>query len=283
MRAVTRPITSAAYHKVLGEAVACRLRRANRPAGLLFSGGFDSGAIAAFAGPIVTAQGRKLVTAASVMPEDDRGSIRHARRWTEICRREMPHLDMRYITREDRDILTGLEKSFLATDGRLDADHHVHDALYEAVATAGVRVVMDGHGGDYTVNVRGFPWLVDLLGKGQWRKLVAEFRAFRRHSGTPFWQAVRGELLWPLLPHWLSDLRMRVRHRLALFGPTMPYTEEYLENLQPERAAAAAAQRGADAPVAARIARGANRKQDRWPCPPPCTAWISPGRFTTSG
>ncbi len=104
------------YREVLGEAVACRLRRTIAPAGLLMGGGFNSGAICALAGPVVNAQGRKLIAVSSVMPEDYRGSIHHARQWVEICRRHMPHLDVRYITREGLDIFTGMEQGFLAAD-----------------------------------------------------------------------------------------------------------------------------------------------------------------------
>ena len=50
----------AAYRKVLGEAVACRVRRLVAPAGLFMSGGFDTGAICALAGPVLSERGGKL-------------------------------------------------------------------------------------------------------------------------------------------------------------------------------------------------------------------------------
>ena len=40
-----------AYRRVLGEAVDCRLRRTIRLPGIVFSGGYDSAAIAGLAGP----------------------------------------------------------------------------------------------------------------------------------------------------------------------------------------------------------------------------------------
>src|SRR4029077_12445787 len=73
-----------AYRGVLGEAVACRIRRNLRPSGLSFSGGYDSAAIAGLAGPVLAESGRKLIAAASVMPADYRGTIRHARPWVEL-------------------------------------------------------------------------------------------------------------------------------------------------------------------------------------------------------
>ena len=91
----------------------------------------------------------------------------------------MPHLDVRYVTRE------GLESSpawngFLTNDNRhspnLRSRGHV-----PAVAAAGARVLMDGHGGDYTVNPRGQNALARMLCKGQLRRFLSEFGAMRRH------------------------------------------------------------------------------------------------------
>ena len=74
----------------------------------------------------MTAQGRKFIAVSSVMPEDYRGTIHHVRKWVEMCRRHMPHLDVRYVTH----------------------------AIFAEIAGAGARIVMDGHGGDYTVGRR---------------------------------------------------------------------------------------------------------------------------------
>jgi len=138
----------AAYRRVLGEAVACRLRRVARPPGLIFSGGYDSAAIAGLAGPALA--GRKLIAAASVMPADYRGSIRHARPWVEMCARDMPYLDVHYVSREGKSILTGLEAAFLQNGGPLGNYHFVMNELLATLAQAGARLIMDGHGGDYT-------------------------------------------------------------------------------------------------------------------------------------
>ena len=95
-----------AYRRVLEEAVACRVRRATRPCSLLLSGGFDSTAIAALAAPALA--GRKLVTVSSVLANADDASPTAARRWVELCRSDMPHLDVRYVTRLDRGIFSTL-------------------------------------------------------------------------------------------------------------------------------------------------------------------------------
>jgi asparagine synthase (glutamine-hydrolysing) len=106
-----------AYRAILGEAVACRLRRLTHPPGLSFSGGYDSAAIAGLAAPIMASLDRKLVAVASTMPADYTGTIRHARRWVEMCARDMPHLDVHHVTREGCDPLKAFER---AGPGNLD-------------------------------------------------------------------------------------------------------------------------------------------------------------------
>jgi len=218
-----------AYRTVLGEAVACRLRRTIAPAAVLMGGGFDSTAICALAGPAVRAQGRKLITVSSVMPEDYRGSIRHARRWVEICRRQMPHLDVRYVTREGLDILTGMEAAFLGGDNRHSPNRYVTEALLRTIADAGARTVIDGFGGDYTVNPRGQFALIRLLRTWQFRRFIAEFLAMRRHSRQSIKQTLVRNVLWPLMPVSWTRALSRYRNGLPLSGPTMPILPHVLE------------------------------------------------------
>lgn len=210
-----------AYRRVLGEAVACRLRRATAPAGLFMGGGFDSSAICALAGPVVTAQGRKLIAASSVMPEDYRGTIRHARKWVEMCRRDMPWLDVRYVTREGLDIFTNMERGFLATDGSHSTYRYVNDALYAAVASAGARIVMDGHGGDYTLNPRGRAYLWQWLRGGHVRRFAREWRARRRFLHVSHLALFKSAILPYLLPDFFAR-RRRVSNGLPARGPTIP-------------------------------------------------------------
>jgi asparagine synthase (glutamine-hydrolysing) len=217
------------YRKVLTEAVACRLRRATTPAGLFMGGGFDSSAICALAGPVVTAQRRKFIAVSSVMPEDYRGTIHHARRWVEMCRRTMPHLDVRYATREGLDIFTFMEQGFLTGDNRHSPNRYVTHAMFAEIAAAGARIVMDGHGGDYTINPRGQNMLVRFLRKGQFRRFGSEFNAMRQHLHQSVKQTFVRNVLLQLVP--ASWMRVWSNHSngLALFGPTLPLSQQVIE------------------------------------------------------
>jgi asparagine synthase (glutamine-hydrolysing) len=218
----------ATYRKVLTEAVACRLRRATAPAGLFMGGGFDSSAICALAGPVVTAQGRKFIAVSSVMPQDYRGSIKHARRWVDMCRRHMPHLDVRYVTREGLDIFTFMEQGFLTGDNRHSPNRYVTHAMFAEIASSGARIVMDGHGGDYTVNPRGANALVRMLRNGQFRRFGSEFSATRRHLGQSAKQAFVRNVLLQLVPSSWMQVWGRHRNGLALFGPTLPLSRQVI-------------------------------------------------------
>jgi asparagine synthase (glutamine-hydrolysing) len=210
-----------AYRRVLSDAVGCRVRRTTAPAGLFLSGGFDSAAVAALAGQALAEPGQQLVAAASVMPEDYRGDIRHARKWVELCRRDMPHLDVRYVTREGLDVFTDLEKGFLARDWAASPNGYVSDALLRTLAGAGVRVAMDGHGGDYTLNPRSAGHLLYLLRSGRLRRFASEWGARRRFLGLSHWGLVKMELVHPAFPI-LSVRWRRLRNGLRPLGPTGP-------------------------------------------------------------
>ena len=208
-----------AYRRVLGEAVACRLRRLTCVPGLIFSGGYDSAAIAGLAGPALS--GRKLIAASSVMPADYRGSIRHARRWVEMCARDMPWLDLHYVTREGKSILTGLEAAFLDNGGPAGNYYFVMQELLATLAQSGARLIMDGHGGDYTLHPRGQAALARFFATFRFRRFVAELRAHCRVTGVSYWTALKRDVAWLLLPRKLTALWTRLRQ-----GRTPPWGDQ---------------------------------------------------------
>ena len=217
-----------AYREVLAEAVACRLRRATTPAGVLFSGGFDTTSIAALAGPVLTPKGRKLVAASSVMPEDYRGTIHCPRAWIEVSRKHMPHLDVHYVTREGLDIFTDLEKAFYSADNFHSPGRYANDALYRAIASTGARVAMDGHGGDYTVNPTAQRWFINRLARGQFRLFAREYRARRRFLRVSRTLMFRTAILQHLIPG-LRALVLRRRGGLPAFADATPINKAFIE------------------------------------------------------
>jgi len=217
-----------AYRRVLGEAVACRLRRATRPAGLLMSGGLDSSAISGLAGPVVTAQGRKLIAVSSVMPEGHKRVTDDAREWVEASRRVMPHLDVRYVTSEGLDIFAGMEASYLATGDGHGINHYLNHAMYAVIAKGGARIAMDGYGGDYTLNPQGQKFFVWLLSTGRWGLFIKEWGARRRFLETSHWGLFKYAVLrHAAAPAWRLWSGLRIG--LSPSEPRGPLTRSFMK------------------------------------------------------
>lgn len=190
----------ATYRSVIEEAIACRVRRLIAPPGLLFSGGFDSGTIAAVAGPIAASSGRKVVAAASLAADGVQIHVRDARDAVAAFS-ERTDLDIVVYHRGAESIFDALEANFAATDNAAGAD--VRHELFALLAARGVRLAMDGHGGDYTVNSRA-PWMLGrMLRRGELVRFVRECRARRRATGRTLWPILRHDIAPALLPLWL--------------------------------------------------------------------------------
>jgi asparagine synthase (glutamine-hydrolysing) len=221
------------YREVLEEAVACRMRRLTGPAALMMSGGFDTAAIAGLAGPTVTAQGRKLITLSWLGSTAIAGEHGDMRPWLEACRRAMPHLDMREVWPKGESPFAAIENRFSIADAPAHIHHKTFFYLAAEAAAAGAHLIMDGFGGDYTLNPRGHGVLARHLRRGQLRRFLAEVRPHMRQTGQSAWQTLKGEILVPLLPHslirWQRQLRGIARFswkRDGMRGLGTPYLRE---------------------------------------------------------
>lgn len=201
------------YRSILTEAVACRLRRLTAPAALMNSAGFDTAAIAGLAGPVVTAQGRKLVSLSWLGADPDQAPRGDIRPWLQACRRVMPHLDVCELTGEIASPLLELEQAFLVQDGPAGGTRRSSRYLFAAAQSAGARLIMDGYGGDYTLNHRGQGALARLLRRGQLRRLFGELRPHLRATGQSPSRILSNEILLHLLPYRLIDWQRYVRQK----------------------------------------------------------------------
>ena len=245
-----------AYRRVLGEAVACRVRRLNRPASLMLAGGFDSSAIAGLAGAALEHTGHKLICVSSVMPKDAPPTPRDARQWVEACQRHMPHLDVHCITEPDLGLLDKLEAGFLAMDNSNSENRFVTDPVIRAAAQAGARVMMDGNGGDYTLNPRDKGWFLDQLRARRFGLFLREWRARRRVLKVGHFTLFRGALLLHAAP-WLVRRWRRWRNGLDAMGASMPISPEIRAAAEPERLSFAMGR-----PQREKMMRALRRQQD---------------------
>ena len=230
------------YRGILAEAVACRLRRLTAPAALLMSAGFDTAAIAGLAGPVVAAQKRKLISLSWLGEEIARTTRGDIRPWLEACQRDMPHLDVRELSRKSEDPFAGIDRVFLNTDGPGAGARKTSAYLFAEAAAAGARLIMDGYGGDYTLNPRGHGALARHLRRGRFRRLFAELRPHLRKTGQTPWRMLKHDIILMLLPRTVIDWQRRVRQKglYALFTSALRDIEgPYLARLRKRNAAEA--------------------------------------------
>ncbi len=224
------------YRKILEEAVVCRVRRLVDWPGLSLSGGFDSGSIAALAGPALPANG-KLATVTLAMPERAEGWPHDPRPWVEICKRDMPHLDVHYIDFRDQNPLDGLEGYFAANAGLpVTTMAYIDAEPYHVLRSAGARLVMDGHGGNYTLNDRGQMALANFAAQGRISTLLREMRAHRRVTGEPWRSIVLRHTLFPLLARPVRGFLLAARRGFRGGGRLMVLQKSFSARMVGEHA-----------------------------------------------
>lgn len=203
-----------AYRTVVSEAIACRVRRLEKPPCLMFSGGFDSGTIAAIAAPIMAARGQAVVAVTSVLNEGEQDPRGDSRKLAEaFAGRE--GLALHPVARGTDSVFTGLEESF-AHSGECYPLDYVRAAGYALGRREGARLAIDGHGGDYTVNMLDAGMLGRILRRGHVRRFLRELRARRAFTGRSLTVILYGDVLRPLVPQRL------MRAIFDISGPGLP-------------------------------------------------------------
>jgi asparagine synthase (glutamine-hydrolysing) len=142
----------------------------------------------------------------------------------------MPHLDVREISRDGESPFAEIERTFLNTDGPGSGSRKIVPYLYAAAVGAGARLIMDGYGGDYTLNPRGLGALARHLRRGQFRRLCAELRPHLRATGQSPWQMLKYEIILMQLPQsvirWQRNVRRKGNSAWARREIQGPYLKE---------------------------------------------------------
>lgn len=187
-----------AYRSIVTEAIACRVRRLEKPPCLMFSGGFDSGTIAAVAAPIMAERGQAVVAVTSVLNEGEHSAQGDSRTLAEAFAGRKG-LALHAVARGNDSFFTGLEEGF-ARSGECQPFDYVRAAAYALGRREGTRLAMDGHGGDYTVNMLDAGMLGRILRRGQLRRFLRELRARRAFTRRSLAAILYGDVLRPLVP-----------------------------------------------------------------------------------
>lgn len=216
-----------AAREQLERAVACRLR-ALAPVASAMSGGLDSSAIAITAARLLAP--KRLLTVTSVPPEDldlppqRPGWHNDERPYVQAIAALYPNIDLVLADSRTPHWLEIDPTPFFDAGGLPASNPNNIGWLapgYQRVSEAGGSVLLDGVGGNSVWSWDGRRSLADLFRRGQWLRLARELYLCGRRDEAigRNWQAlVRGEILSPLLPPTLKQLRRRLRTGAELWS-----------------------------------------------------------------
>jgi len=197
------------FRDVFAEAVQCRLRSAF-PVGSTLSGGMDSSSITCMARDLLFREGkaRKLKTFSATFDHLPKVNERRYQDAVIAAGGIEPHM-------VPMDELGPLETYM---DGQrhmeypyLGSTYYLHWGMHQQMRKEGVRVFLDGHGGDDVV-CHGIPFLKELARTLKLVRLWAECRAFARVQGAPFFRILWTFGLRPNTPSFLLSLWHLVRY-----------------------------------------------------------------------
>jgi asparagine synthase (glutamine-hydrolysing) len=202
------------FRELFTDAVRCRLR-AGSPVAAALSGGLDSSSVVCVARAVQTAAGTgPLATYTArfpTLPRCDEGVYVAA---VEAGGGLAP----RHLRGDTLDPLGDLESGPLREEEALQAGgYYMHWALYRAAEADGMRVFLEGTGGDLVVS-HGTGYLHDLARQGRWLELGREARRLSRSFERPAWRVLRATAT-AVAPPALRRGWRRVRRRGFLEPP----------------------------------------------------------------
>jgi asparagine synthase (glutamine-hydrolysing) len=214
-----------AFRATFTEAVRTRIPDRG-PVAALLSGGLDSSSVVAVALDQLRASGRlPLHTLSAVFDTfaaaDERPYIDAVHRLGGM----VPH----FVRPEQLGPLDDWEGA--AWRGAEPEPHQqvaIAHALYSAAAESGLRCLLDGLGGDFVVSF-GAERLMELALTGRWLSLRREAKALGQADFVSP-AALRGYLLSPLVPEWVTVLRLRRGERkmgMPAWSRNMPLNPQF--------------------------------------------------------
>jgi asparagine synthase (glutamine-hydrolysing) len=204
-----------AFQEVFFKAVKGRLRSAF-PIGSLLSGGLDSSSIVGAASRILAGDNRNLVTLSSVPMRSAQGYVIDERAFIDLFR-NTANLEMHLVPAEGRGPFDDLEN--LVRTGSLFSysyQHFLYTAMVREARENGVRVILDGHGGELSASSVPKSYMAELLLAARWKTLIRELRHFEPVQRIR-WSPIKSQVLRPLVPYPLLKLLNRHRRIGQLF------------------------------------------------------------------
>lgn len=190
--------------------------RASEPVASLLSGGLDSSSVVAVAARLLQGRAATLTTLSSVamnpepsgLPETSGvGRVRDEGAYIgEFA--DWPNIRQRPIAPVGAGPLDDIERLVHAFESpTISTRHYLYAAFSKSVRELGIRVILDGCGGELGPTYRADGLYSEWLLRGDWRRLWRELQLGAQRRGTSPWTFLRAQLLRPLVPAPLLRLR----------------------------------------------------------------------------
>jgi asparagine synthase (glutamine-hydrolysing) len=214
-----------AFTERFDRVVADQLRSLS-PVGLLMSSGLDSTSVAATAAPLLARRGERLAafTGAPRHGFTEPGAPNRLADEAELAgtvAARYRNIDLSVLRTEGTFFLDGLDRFFDAAEMPYEgtASRVWYEAIMSEAARRGVRVLLTGKCGNWTVSWKGGCLIRSLVGTGRWAAAWRETRAIAPdRRALPVARALATAGLLPLLP-W--QVRLAIARRRGIGDPLL--------------------------------------------------------------
>ncbi len=214
-----------AFHTLFDRVIGDQMRSIT-PVGVMMSGGLDSTSVAAIAAERLSARGARLAAFTETPQPDVRRPVlgrRYADEtpYTMTMARRYSNLDLNLVRTDERFFLDDMERFLSAAEVpfRNAFNRTWWEAIQEQAAAQGIRVLLTGLNGNFTISWAGDGVLPTLIERGKWTRAFKEMRALAKSGSSPSIFHSIGRGLMPLLPEavWLAVQRIHNRNEPAYF------------------------------------------------------------------
>jgi asparagine synthase (glutamine-hydrolysing) len=219
-----------AFQKLFFEIVEARLQNAS-PAASLLSGGLDSSAIVSVAAKILLKQNRSLNAFAGVLSDYENENISDERYYIDQFK-SFPNVKINYITAPNAGPFSDVESFFENNDSPyITSRHYLYKAFSKAANKIGAGTLFDGCFGELGATFHGHGGFAEMFAHFKWITLWRELKLRKKLYNDSIKYNVRANVINPLLPQFLIDLRHGQSGNKLTLNKYNPLQSELTKNL----------------------------------------------------